>query len=220
MCILGNAGSPCCLMMHHLCGSNVLSVDYRGFGRSTGAPSEDGLYLDAEACVRYLNERNDIDTNKIVIFGHSLGGGVAIHVAAKLQMESRYKLAAVIVENTFTSIMDVSTKLFKSFIPFINLLPVCVFKNKFESKKKISTIRVPMLLIKGEKDQIVCPTMTNSLYNIANNPKSCILSVHAGTHNDTWCASAQYHNYINKFFAKIFNEDHSSDWKWEVVVNI
>ncbi|KAJ8322008.1 hypothetical protein KUTeg_000479, partial [Tegillarca granosa] len=94
------------------CGLNILLVEYRGYGKSEGSPYESGLYLDAETALDFILRRNDVDQRNIFIFGRSLGGAVAIHLAS----QSYYAkfIAGVIVENTFTS----ST--FKKLVKFEN----------------------------------------------------------------------------------------------------
>ena len=100
----GNAGNIShrleSIQIFHELGLNVLIFDYRGYGRSTGKPSEQGLYRDADAAWFYLTNIRGIDAKEIVLFGRSMGGAVATRLAAKTQP------AAVIVESTFTSVPD------------------------------------------------------------------------------------------------------------------
>jgi pimeloyl-ACP methyl ester carboxylesterase len=88
--------------------SNVLMVDYRGYGNSEGTPTEDGLRLDAEASLEYLLNRDDIDKERIYVFGRSLGGAVGAELAAGKYGSS---LKGLILENTFTSISELVDKL-------------------------------------------------------------------------------------------------------------
>ena len=83
VCFHGNAGNIGqrliqAIYFYNYCECNVLLVEYRGFGLSEGAPSENGFYLDAEAALDYIFSRNDVDKNKIMLFGQSIGGAVAI----------------------------------------------------------------------------------------------------------------------------------------------
>merc|ERR1712013_484129 len=85
-------------------GCNVALLEYRGYGRSEGSPSEEGLCMDAQAALDYLHTREDIASDRIIIFGRSLGGAVAVDLATRSQ--NKEKIAAVLLENTFTSIPD------------------------------------------------------------------------------------------------------------------
>lgn len=100
----GNIGSrlPNIEVLVKRLNSNVLIIDYRGYGNSEGTPSENGLKLDAEATLEYALSRDDINPNRIFLFGRSLGGAVA----AELAMNKGNHLKGVILENTFTSIAD------------------------------------------------------------------------------------------------------------------
>ncbi|KAK7882486.1 hypothetical protein WMY93_028660 [Mugilogobius chulae] len=111
----GNAGNighrvPNALLMLVNLKANVLLMDYRGYGKSEGEPSEDGLYLDAEATLDYVMTRPDLDKTKVVLFGRSLGGAVAVRLASA----NPHRVAAVIVENTFLSIPHMASTLFLS----------------------------------------------------------------------------------------------------------
>lgn len=103
----GNMGFrlPNVAMYAQACVSNVLIFDYRGYGDSEGSPTEAGLELDAEAVMRYLDAKPDIDHRKVFFFGRSLGGAVAVRAATNLRRPED-KLAGIILENTFTSIGD------------------------------------------------------------------------------------------------------------------
>ena len=187
-------------------------IDYRGYGKSSGFPSESGLYLDGEAAVRYLHTRTDINLNKIVLFGHSLGGAVAIHVASQSQWV-KGRIAAVILENTFTDIQTTASNIFKSFLPFLQYLPTFCFKNKFLSVKKVHDIMVPILFIYGNSDSIVPPFMSRALFEAAGNPRSALVEIPNGNHNDTWCSSNLYHVAIVRFLGKVFySADASQTW--------
>lgn len=109
----------------HTLQCNILMVEYRGYGLSTGAPTEKGIYSDARAAIDYLYTRHDLDLNQIVLFGRSLGGAVAIDVAA--DPEYNQKLMCVILENTFTSIPDMAVELIHLSFKY---LPLIIYKNK------------------------------------------------------------------------------------------
>ncbi|ODM99589.1 Alpha/beta hydrolase domain-containing protein 13 [Orchesella cincta] len=160
---------------------NVLMVEYRGYGRSEGAPSEKGLYADAQAAFEYIDSREDLDSKKIILFGRSLGGAVAIDLAARCDFRDR--VAALIVENTFTSIPAIAKELFKFAI--LKWVPNFCYKNRFESLQKIGSVACPTLFISGTNDELLPPSMTNELYSkCAAGVK--LLHRFPGGHNDTW----------------------------------
>ncbi|RVE41688.1 hypothetical protein evm_013663 [Chilo suppressalis] len=111
---------------YHKLNINILMVEYRGYGLSEGAPSERGLYVDAQSALDYIMQRSDIDRSKIIIFGRSLGGAVAIDLTSRL--EYRNKIWALIVENTFTSIPDMAQIILKW--NCLSWLPQFCHKNK------------------------------------------------------------------------------------------
>ena len=100
-------------------------VEYRGYGFSQGSPCEKGFYKDAESSIDYLLSRSDVNKDKIIAFGQSIGGAVVIDLALKYND----KLFAFIVENTFTSLPDIGRDLFSN-IPGVTLLPDLIFKNQ------------------------------------------------------------------------------------------
>lgn len=100
-------------------------VEYRGYGLSTGTANERGLYADARAAIDYLFTRHDLDLNQIALFGRSLGGAVAIDVAADPEYYQR--LMCVILENTFTSIPEMAVELIHLSLKY---LPLFIYKNQ------------------------------------------------------------------------------------------
>ena len=153
---------------------NVLLVEYRGYGLSKGKPSESGLYNDAYAALKFLYDRKDICKSKVVFIGRSLGGAVAIGVAHQMVTSSKIKnieIAALIVENTFTSIPEISRILFaknsrscisRTFL----LIPNWFYKNRYESIQKISKINLPTLFLSGLADELIPPEMMTRLFNV------------------------------------------------------
>ena len=130
-------------------GVNVFVFDYRGFGRSTGTPSERGLCLDAEAALQFLLTQSElIDTNRIILYGRSLGGAVAVHLATTVP----HLVRGCILENTFASIPE----LFSSYVAGASLLKRFL-RNKWDSVQKIKQagIKIPFLLLVSELDDIV-----------------------------------------------------------------
>ena len=144
---------------------NFLIIAWRGFSGNNGTPSEKGLYEDGKSAINWLLDKGVKEEN-IVIYGESLGTGVATHLS------QNKNFAGVILETPFTSMIDAA----KTFYPFI---PVgLLLKDKFENKAKIKNINVPILIMHGEADQIVPFFMGKEIYEIANKPKYSYFTNH------------------------------------------
>ena len=137
---------------------NFLLIAWRGFNGNKGKPTEKGLYEDARSAVAWLKSKG-IKENNIVIYGESLGTGVATEIAQKKNF------AGVILESPFTSMIDAG----KTKYPY---LPVrLLLKDKYESNKKIKNIKSPILIMHGKVDKIVPFYMGKKMYELANQPK-------------------------------------------------
>ncbi|XP_015517703.1 protein ABHD13 [Neodiprion pinetum] len=169
-------------------GCNILMLEYRGYGLSQGSPSEEGLYMDARAGLDYLSTRTDINNDEIIVFGRSLGGGVAIDLA--MRPDYAKKIWCLILENTFTSIPDMASLLIGSKI--LQYLPLFIYKNKYMSLQKIGSVTVPTLFISGLADTLVPPKMMTELYERCGSSYKGMLRVPSGTHNETWNQSGYY----------------------------
>ena len=158
----GNAGSleNRTYKLNHFKGLNVnfLIIAWRGFSGNKGKPNEIGLYEDAKAAIKWLSIKG-IKEKNIILYGESLGTGVAVEVA------QNKNYAGVILESPFTSMTNVGKKHYP-FLPVSFLL-----KDKFESYKKITNISVPILIIHGKVDKIVPYDMGKKMYQLANEPK-------------------------------------------------
>ncbi|KAK3803365.1 hypothetical protein RRG08_006918 [Elysia crispata] len=168
--------------------ANVLMVEYRGYGKSEGSECETGLYQDAEAALDFLLKRSDIDPSQIMLFGRSLGGAVAVYLASLPNYSSR--LAGLILENTFTSIYDMSHKILR--LQFLKYIPRMCFKNKFPSIDRIEAVKVPTLFLSGAMDELVPPKMMKDLYNKSRSNLKRLEQFTNGTHNDTWMCPGYY----------------------------
>ena len=158
----GNAGTleNRIYKINHLKNMNVnfLIIAWRGFSGNKGKPTEKGLYEDAKSAIRWLKNKG-IHEENIIIYGESLGTGVATEIA------QNKNFAGVILETPFTSMVSVG----KSHYPFF---PVSILlKDKYESDKKIKNIKSPILIMHGEADKVVPFWMGKKLYNLANEPK-------------------------------------------------
>ena len=152
-------------------GVNVMALDYRGYGKSEGSPNEAGIYRDAEAAYRYLTEAKHFEAGQIVIYGHSLGGAVAIDLA------SRHDCGGAIVESTFTRARDMARRML--LIPLLEYIP----QSRFDSLNKIARIKAPILVVHGTDDEVIPFAMGQKLYDAAWEPKE-FFAVEGAGHND------------------------------------
>ncbi len=153
---------------------NVLAFDYRGYGRSEGKPSEDGLYEDARTAHDYLTDTIDEDARRIVAFGHSLGGAVAIDLACQRP------LAGLIAQSTFTSAREMAR------VRFPTVPMHWVASNHFRSLEKITTLEgLPKLVIHGTGDETIPYELGERLFDAAAGPKEWYSVPRAG-HNDVY----------------------------------
>ncbi|XP_013416983.1 protein ABHD13-like [Lingula anatina] len=200
----GNAGNIGHRMMNAHClylysGFNILLVEYRGYGKSQGSPSEEGLYLDALAAMKYIFQREDIDHSKIVVFGRSLGGAVAIYVSTHPHYSR--KIFAVILENTFTSLPQVAKALFH--LGFLQRLPNWSFKNQYPSVIRIRQLQLPTLFLSGQSDNLVPPAMMNELYDKSGSILKRLVKFQGASHNETWQSNG-YYDAINNFMMEVY----------------
>ncbi len=154
-------------------GINVFIIDYRGYGRSRGSPGEQGLYRDAGAALRHLQERADVNRERIAVFGRSLGGAVAVDIC------SREDCMKLILESTFTSTADMARAIF----PFLPLGPFLT--ERFDSESKIVNVRAPLLQFHGTDDEVVPFRLGQKLFRTAPGPKKFV-SIPGAGHNDTY----------------------------------
>ncbi len=155
-------------------GYGVLMPEYRGYGRSAGTPGEAGLLSDGRAALGFL-AANGIDDGRIVLYGESLGSGVAVPLAGERGV------AAVILEAPFTSTVDVAARAY----PF---LPVrALVKDRFDNLGAIGAVRAPILIIHGERDTVVPPALSARLAEAADTDVRRVVIPGAG-HNDVFAA--------------------------------
>jgi pimeloyl-ACP methyl ester carboxylesterase len=156
-------------------GFNVLAVDYRGFGQSSEIlPSEASASADARAAWQEL-ARREPDARKRFIYGHSLGGALAIDLAATLPADA---LAGVIVESTFTSIPDLVRGMRWGWVPGVSL----AVTQRFDSAARIGEVQAPLLILHGTADRVVPHTMADDLHARAR-PGTRLVKIEGGTHS-------------------------------------
>jgi fermentation-respiration switch protein FrsA (DUF1100 family) len=166
--------------------AQVFIVDYRGYGRSTGRPSEKGLYRDARAAWRYLREDRDVEADRIVVLGKSLGGAVAVDLAAEIDP------AGLIVESSFTSVPDMAAHHY----PFI---PRWLVRTKMSSLSKIGSVGCPILVIHSPADEVVPYEQGRGLFDAAPGDKR-FFEVACARHNELWLvAGPDYFSALRDF---------------------
>jgi hypothetical protein len=168
----------------HKLGFSVLLIDYRGYGRSVSAfPSEASVYADAQRAWDYLVQDRRIPPVQIYIYGHSLGGAIAVELATR-----QPQAAAVIVESSFTSIRALTDlKGWPRFFP-VDL----ILTQRFDSLRKIQSLKLPSLFIHGTADTLIPFEMSQSLYATAPQPKQLLLVPQAGHSNVATVAGPTY----------------------------
>ena len=150
-------------------GLNVFIFDYRGYGRSEGKPSEQGIYLDAQGAYDYLQTRGDVKMDHIILYGASLGGAVVIDLAKERNA------SFLVVESSFTNARDMA----RIHFPFV---PALFLSLKFDSIDKVRELNIPKLFIHSPEDQVVPYGVGQKLFEAAREPKE-FLKTHGG-HND------------------------------------
>jgi fermentation-respiration switch protein FrsA (DUF1100 family) len=140
-------------------GFGLIALSYRGYAKSEGNPTEQGIYMDARAAVEYAQKTLHIPDSKIVLYGESLGTGIAV------QMATEYALGALILEAPYTATSDRAAELY----PY---LPVrTIMKDQFLSREKIGSVHMPVQIFHGEKDNVIPVAHGRRMLELANEPK-------------------------------------------------
>ncbi|MGH8668204.1 MAG: alpha/beta hydrolase [Burkholderiales bacterium] len=162
-------------------GFNVLALDYRGYGGSQGSPTLEGVQLDIDAAMRTLLARPGVDPSRIIIFGQSLGGALAIHYAA--HSEYRANVRAIVIDSAFSDyrriVRDKAASFFLTW-PFQWLLPQTVDNNFSPAASVHAVSPIPLLFIHGERDSVVPVEHSKRLYARAAEPKEIWVVPDAG----------------------------------------
>jgi hypothetical protein len=175
-------------IFHHL-GLSVLILDYRGYGKSGGTPTEQGTYLDGDAAWRYLVESRGVRPDRIVLFGRSLGAAVAAELAR------RHEAGLLIVESAFTSVPDLGAKYF----PYLPVRLITRFH--YTTIDKVAHIAIPKLFIHSPTDEIVPYSQGRALFERAAEPKE-FLEIRGG-HNEGFLISGDgYISGLDRFLGR------------------
>ena len=175
----GNAGNIShrldSIQVFHDLGLNVLIFDYRGYGRSTGKPGENGTYRDADAAWAYLTETRGIDSGRIILFGRSLGAAVIADLA------TRTEPAGVILESAFLSVPDMAATIY----PWLPVRWLASYR--YDNGDKVTRITQPLLIIHSRRDEIIPFEQGERLFQRASEPKQFLEL--RGRHNDGFYVS-------------------------------
>ena len=177
--------------LFHKLGLSLLLIDYRGFGKSGGDfPSESQVFEDAEAAWQYLIQMKKIRPEEIFVYGHSLGGAIAIELALH-----HPETPGLIIESSFTRARDLAVKnWWAHYIP-LDLL----FVQRFDSISKVQSLRMPILFIHGTADPTVPYPMSQQLFATANSQKQLLL-IPGGDHNHNFkIGGSRYSETIRTF---------------------
>lgn len=193
----GNAGNIShrvgSIGIFHNLGLSVLIFDYRGYGKSEGSPSEKGMYLDAEAAWAYLVNARQINPEKIIIIGRSMGSAVAAELALN------HKAGALVMESAFTSIPDMGSKHY----PYLPIKLISRFQ--YDSINKVNRITIPKLFIHSPQDEVIPFEHGVALFKKAREPKEFLQIT--GNHNTGVIASGKiYTEGLNRFITKHFRD--------------
>ena len=190
----GNAGNAAdrldrARILHDRIGLDVFLVDYRGYGRSAGSPSEKGLERDARAIYDAAKSRG-FPPESIVAFGESLGSAVAVGLAAERPC------GGLVLETPFLSVREMARRHY----PFV---PGALIRTRFDSGAGIAGVRAPKLFLVAERDEIVPPEQGRRLFELAPPPKTLYVIPGAG-HNDTYATGGEpYWQAIGSFLASL-----------------
>ena len=165
-------------------GFSAIAYDYAGYGTSEGTPTELGCYEEIHAVYNYLTKTKGIPSEKIIVYGHSVGGGPSVDLAAKNQ------IGGLILESAFATAFTVVTK-----------IPVIPF-DKFENIKKIPNVKSPVFIIHGTADRVVPFSHAENMFKKANEPK-IFLPFKGKGHNDPFPMEKKFQENIKKFVESI-----------------
>lgn len=152
-------------------GYPILIIDYRGYGKSTGQISEEGMYADGEAAYEYLTQELHIAPGNILIYGRSIGSGVAV------EMATRHPVGGLVLESAYTSLGALANEKVPFFFPSLYL------RFRFNNLQKITTLACPVVLLHGTQDELIPPAHSQRLVDAVKSKKKLIL-IKGGGHND------------------------------------
>ena len=170
---------------------SFLIIDYRGYGKSSGIITEQGLYLDAEAAFRFLIEQKGFLARQILVYGRSIGSGVAVDLASKKEIKG------LVLEAPYVSLK----KLANEKAPW--LLPSLWLRFHFNNMEKINHVRCPIIFIHGSDDTLIPPSHSKKLFEVFLGKKKIVI-LENGTHNDLG-SFEEYHKSMRSLLNEFFN---------------
>jgi uncharacterized protein len=176
-------------------GFSVFLFDYRGYGKSSGPfPAEQRLYEDAEQAWNYLVKTRHVEPKKLLIYGHSLGGAIAIETASH-----HPEAGGLIVESSFTSMLDITQR-----VPWTAYFPTnLLLTQRFDSFSKVPNLKMPVLFIHGQVDRTIPYEMSEKNYAIAPQPKQLLLIPNGDHDNDAIMGGKLYLDGFKNFTDKV-----------------
>ncbi|MGB3263960.1 MAG: alpha/beta fold hydrolase [Microcoleus sp.] len=176
-------------------GFSVLLIDYRGYGRSQGSfPSETRIYEDAETAYNYLVKQRQLSPSEIFLYGHSMGGAVAVELAVR-----HPEAAGLIVQSSFTSMLNMVER-----YSIMRLFPTrLLLTQKFDSLNKVKLLQIPVLFVHGTADPLIPAAMSKKLYAASGEPKKILLVAKAKHNNgDAFFNNGEYRQTVVNFADK------------------
>jgi len=171
-------------------GFSIFIYDYRGYGKSEGTPTEAGLYRDGLAAYDYAITLPGVDSQRVILFGTSLGSAVAVDVA------TQRSVSGLVLETPFTSARDMAQALYP-FLPTRFLI-----KSRFDSERKIRSISVPVLVVHGTEDSVVPLALGKKLFEAARTPKE-FYEIPGADHNNTFMVGGEEYQRRIRGFAEL-----------------
>jgi pimeloyl-ACP methyl ester carboxylesterase len=172
-------------------GADFLLYDYRGYGRSTGSPDEEGTYRDGRAAYDYLVGTRQIDPARLVLMGESLGCAISIQLAVER------RAAGLVIEAPFASIAHMANAIY----PF---LPLGSFiRTRYENVKKMPQLKLPLFVVQGTRDEVIPVAQGRMVFDAAPEPKQ-YLAIEGAHHNDVYVIGGEgYRRALSAFIARV-----------------
>lgn len=171
--------------------ADFLLYDYRGYGRSTGSPDEEGTYRDGRAAYDYLVKGRHIDPARLILMGESLGCAVSIQLAIER------RAAGLVIEAPFASIAQMANAIY----PF---LPLGSFiRTRYENVKKVPQLKMPLFVVQGTRDEVIPVAQGKMVFDAAPEPKQ-YLAIEGAHHNDVYVVGGEgYRRALAEFVARV-----------------